>query len=178
MTELPGRRFAGPVFRAHNPEWAYDPASGEGARRHGGRFNRRGRAALYSALSPLGAIREASPLGRPMEPVTLCEYAVDCAGVFDATDPRMLAAEGVAPPELDCPDWELRMLRGDPVPPQDLAERLVARGYAALMVQSFARGAGPSDVNLVFWTWTGRPPHQVRVVDSIQRLPRDRSSWQ
>jgi len=171
-------RFAGPVFRAHNPEWAFDPVSGEGARRHGGRFNARGRAALYTALSPLTAIREASPFGRPMEPVTLCEYAAACDAVFDATDAAMLAAEAVAPAELDCPDWELRMLRGQEVPSQALAERLIARGYAALLVPSFARGAGPQDVNLVFWRWGEGTPSSVRVIDPGQRLPRDRRSWQ
>ena len=56
-------RFQGLVYRAHNPEWSWTPLSGEGARRHGGRFNRRGVPALYTSLSPLTAIREAQPLG-------------------------------------------------------------------------------------------------------------------
>ncbi|MBE3638872.1 RES family NAD+ phosphorylase [Mangrovicoccus algicola] len=172
MSAGPGTRFTGPVFRAHNPEWTFAPVSGEGARRHGGRFNRPGRAALYTALSPLTAILEASPLGRPMKPVTLCEYAVDCAAVFDATDPAMCRAEGVAAAELDCADWALRQMRGDRVPSQDLAERLVARGYAALIVPSFARGAGAADVNLVFWIWAAGPPHAVAMTDPRRR------SWQ
>lgn len=170
--------FSGAVFRAHNPEWSFEPISGEGARRHGGRFNRRGRPALYTALSPLTAIREASPFGRPMEPLTLCEYAVACRDVFDATDPGCRAAEDVCERDLACPDWELRMLKGEPVPSQDLAERLIARGYAALLVPSQARGAGPGDLNLVFWSWAPDPPHRVRVIDSDRRLPRDRRSWQ
>ena len=43
-------RFTDPVYRAHHPRWAFDPVSGEGARRHGGRFNRPGTPALYTAL--------------------------------------------------------------------------------------------------------------------------------
>ena len=35
-------RSRGVVYRAHNPQWSWTPLSGEGARRHGGRFNRRG----------------------------------------------------------------------------------------------------------------------------------------
>lgn len=176
MSSAAARHFAGPVFRAHNPEWAFDPLSGEGARRHGGRFNRRGRAALYTALSPLTAIREASPLGRPLDPITLCEYAVDCADVLDATDPEGWAAAGIDADDLCCRDWELRMMKGMPVPSQDLSERLIGAGFAALMVRSFARGATVAEVNLVFWNWRAAPPHAVRVIDTAQRLPRDRSS--
>ena len=32
-------RFRGTVYRAHNPQWSWTPLSGEGASRHGGRFN-------------------------------------------------------------------------------------------------------------------------------------------
>ena len=56
-------RFQGLVYRAHNPEWSWTPLSGEGARRPGGRFNHRGVPALYTSISPLTAILEASPPG-------------------------------------------------------------------------------------------------------------------
>jgi RES domain-containing protein len=46
-----------------------------------------------------------------------------------------------------------------------------------VLVPSFARGAGPRDVNAVFWRWSPRPPHQVQVVDDHGRLPRDAASW-
>ena len=170
-------RFCAPVFRAHNPEWAWDPVSGEGARRHGGRFNPPGLAALYTALSPLTAIREASAFGRPMEPLTLCEYEVDCADILDTTDPAACAAEAVVASDLACPDWARRMYDGRPVPSQELARHLIARGYAGIVVPSFARGAGPADRNLVFWDWGAELPHRVRVIDSQNRLPRDRASW-
>ena len=38
------------VVRAAKPEWAYAPSSGEGAARHGGRFNPKGVEALYTSL--------------------------------------------------------------------------------------------------------------------------------
>lgn len=170
-------KFSGPVFRAHNPEWAWAPDSGEGARRHGGRFNRPGRAALYTALTPLTAIREASPLGRPMEPLTLCEYDVACDDMLDLRDDATRVAAGVAWEGLSAPDWEMRMLRGDPVPSQDMAERLIADGVAGIIVPSFARTAGPAEANAVFWRWSDAPPYMVRVIDTQGRLPRDRASW-
>ena len=42
--------------------------------------------ALYTSLSPLTAIREAQPLGRRMQPLTLCAYEVDVEPVFDSLD--------------------------------------------------------------------------------------------
>ncbi|MGB0496480.1 MAG: RES family NAD+ phosphorylase, partial [Kangiellaceae bacterium] len=47
--------FNGIVFRAHNPKWAYQPDSGEGAARLGGRFNPKGTPAFYTSLSQIGA---------------------------------------------------------------------------------------------------------------------------
>ena len=43
-------RFDGLVYRAHHPAWAFDPESGEGAKLHGGRFNRIGTACFYAAV--------------------------------------------------------------------------------------------------------------------------------
>jgi RES domain-containing protein len=64
------RRFHGVVFRAHNPRWAFAPTSGEGAARHGGRFNPPGTLALYTALSPKTAWTEAQQ-GFPFLPYRL-----------------------------------------------------------------------------------------------------------
>ena len=79
-------RLRGLVYRAHNPQWSWAPLSGEGARRYGGRFNRRGVPALYTSFSPLTAMREAQLLGRPMQPLTLCAYEVDIEPIVDTLD--------------------------------------------------------------------------------------------
>ena len=71
------------------------------------------------------------------------------------------------------------MLKREPVPSsQDLAERLSARGYAALLMPNQTCGAGPGDLNLEFGSRAPDLPHQQRVVDSDHRLRRDRRSWQ
>ena len=77
--------------------------SGEGARRHGGRFNRRGIPALYTSLDPLTAVREAQPLGRPMQPLTLCTYEVDPEPVFDALSEESCRSLNVSEHDLACP---------------------------------------------------------------------------
>lgn len=177
VTRRRGIRFQGSVYRAHNPEWAWDPLSGAGAKLHGGRFNRRGRAALYTSRDVLVAVREASPLGAPFHPLTLCQYRVDCENVFDTRDPKALKREKVSPRELECPSWNQEMLEGRVPSSQELAERLIDRGYAAMIVRSFAHGTGPEDMNLVLWKWTKRRPHKVTLFDPDHRLPKNASSW-
>ena len=163
-------RYKGLVYRAHNPQWAWTPLSGEGARRYGGRFNRRGVPALYTSLSPLTAIREAEPLGRPMQPLTLCAYDVDAQPIFDALDAELCKALHVGASDLECPTWEAEMRAGSVPASQALAERLVVAGYAGMCVQSFAKGAGDSDANLVMWRWSPNRPARVVLIDDEDRL--------
>ena len=163
-------RFRGLVYRAHNPEWAWTPLSGEGARRYGGRFNRRGVAALYTSLTPLTAIREAQPLGRPMQPLVLCAYEVDAEPVFDAADEERRRALDVSDSDLACPAWEAEMLGGAVPASQALAEGLIAAGHVGMRVRSFARGAGADDLNLVMWRWSSDRPARVVLIDDEDRL--------
>ena len=124
----------GAVYRAHNPQWSWTPLSGEGARRHVGRFNRRGLPALYTTLTPIAAIREAQPLGRSMQTFTLCAYEVDAEPVFDTLDGERRRALGVLDSHLACPAWEAEMLAGGIPASQALANRLIAAGYAGMRV--------------------------------------------
>ena len=163
-------RFRGVVYRAHNPQWSWTPLSGEGARRHGGRFNRRGMPALYSSLTPLTAIREAQPLGRPMQPLTLCAYEVDAEPVLNTRDEVERAAFGVGEADLLCPAWEAEMLDGAVPSSQALADRLVTAGRVGMVVRSFAHSAGPEDFNLVLWTWGPERPGRVVLIDDEGRL--------
>ncbi len=163
-------RFQGVVYRAHNPLWSWEPLSGEGARRHGGRFNRRGVAALYTSLSPLTAVREAQPLGRPMQPLTLCAYKVDAEPVFDALSEEMRQTLNIGWHDLACSGWEADMLAGAVPASQSLADRLVAAGYVGMRVRSFAAGADVDDANLVMWRWGAERPASVVLIDDEGRL--------
>lgn len=168
-------RFRGLAYRAHNPQWSWTPLSGEGARLHGGRFNRRGVPALYTSLALLTAIHEAQPLGRPMQPLTLCAYDVDAEPVFDARDADSRRAMNVAEAELDCPTWEAEMLAGSVPATQILADRLIAAGYVGMRVRSFAAGAGPENRNLVMWKWSDRLPARIVLIDDESRLSENRA---
>jgi RES domain-containing protein len=53
---------------------------------------------------------------------------------------------------------------------QAFARRLVAAGYAGLLVRSFARGAGENDLNLVLWAWSDSAPSRLALIDDEGRL--------
>jgi len=172
-----GIRLTQPVFRAHNPEWAWAPDSGAGAERHGGRFNPIGMPALYTSMRELTAIREASPLGQPMQPLTLCQYQVDCDCLFDSRDEHAMKKEKLSPATLACPTWRRDMMLGDVPDSHTAALLLIQQGYRGMIVHSFANGATDDDINVVFWDWSDTRPNQVTVVDEYDRLPVNRDSW-
>ena len=160
-------RHQGFLYRALNPVWAGHPLSGVGAARHGGRFNRRGREALYTSLSPHTAIREANQVGT-LQPTTLVAYRADVGPVFDAQDDAALVAYSITAAELADPTWRDRMLRSEAVPTQEFAERLIGDGFVGLMVRSFAAGTRTDDLNLVLWSWSASDA--LIVVDDEDRL--------
>jgi RES domain-containing protein len=110
------------------------------------------------------------------QPMTLVAYEVDCEDVEDLTDAAVMAKLGVSRSDLACP-WEDLASRGETPPSWNLSERLRASGTAGIVVPSFASGAGPDDINVVFWSWSDARPHKVKVIDDFSRLPRDRASW-
>ncbi len=123
------------------------------------------------------ALREASPLGRPFQPLTLCSYDVDIEPIFDARDEAAMEGQGAAVSDLADPNWERTMLEKGVPASQSLADRLVTAEFAGMLVQSFARGAGPDETNLVCWQWGPDPPYRIKVIDDGARLPRDGSPW-
>lgn len=175
---LPLSRFDRLVFRAHHPAWAYDPESGEGARIHGGRFNRIGTACFYAALSLETTWLEAQQgFAFKAQPLTICSYRAELADVLNLTNPDVREVAEVTLNDLGCA-WERLAGARKPVPTWDLADRLIARGCAGVIVPSFASRATSYDRNLVLWSWSRNPPHRIEVIDDEQRLPRDQSSWQ
>ena len=167
---LTGETYRGPLYRALNPVYARMPLSGRGAERYGGRFNPKGTPALYAALDPVTALREANQVGS-LQPTILVSYQAVIAPVFDARETEHLAAYGMTHDALADPGWRLAMLEGRLVPTQEFARKLIAEGYAGLLVRSFAAGVRDADFNLVLWKWTGEG-RSLKVVDEEGRLDR------
>ena len=59
---------------------------------------------------------------------------------------------------------------------QALADRLIESGSFGMLVRSFAPGARPADVNLVFWRWGDRLPSRIVVADDQGRLAHTEST--
>ena len=170
-------RFEGLAYRAHDPRWSFKPTSGEGASIHGGRFNPKGTPALYVALDPMTAIKEAAQgFARKFEPCVLCSYEIDCEDVIDLRTKAQRKAEGVSEEDVACA-WFADAAAGREPPSWRLARRLIGRGAAGLIAPSYVNGASASDANLVLWRWSGRLPHKVLVFDPSGRLPKNQLSW-
>jgi RES domain-containing protein len=170
------------AYRAHNPRWAYAPTSGAGAKRHGGRFNRKGLSTLYLSLDINTAWLEAQQ-GLPFkaQPMTLVAYRVNCRCVANLTDPGKLVAVGIEPSDLACA-WEDLACRGEEPPSWRLADAMIAAGFQGAMVPSFAPAPNPAPDapqrrNLVLWRWSTEAPCAVQVIDDFGRLSRDDRSW-
>lgn len=159
--------FEGLAYRAINPVYARRPLSGEGAARHGGRFNARGVATLYLALSPQTAIREANQVGT-LQSTTLVAYRARIGRILDVRQADLRAYDLTLDALGDPGWWDAMRLHGE-APTQAFARTLSSEGWAGLLVPSYARGAGPKDVNLVLWRW-GTDDAALDVVDDEDRL--------
>ncbi|MCC6734761.1 MAG: RES domain-containing protein [Bauldia sp.] len=163
-------RFAGAAFRAHDPRWAHEPLSGAGAAVNGGRFNRKGDAALYLALTLEGAIREASQgFAFRIPPLTIVEYEVDCADIVDLRDSGSRRRAGIGMTDLSAP-WAMDLADRREPASWRVAARLRDEGAAGILVPSFARLAPPGLSNLILWRWATDGPHRVRLFDPDGRL--------
>jgi RES domain-containing protein len=164
------QHWKGVVFRGHHPKWAFDPLSGDGAKRYGGRLNAAGTRAFYTSLTPEGAWAETQQaFAFKAQPLTLCAYRVNCTDVLDLTTPKACAQAQINAADLACA-WEDFATRKLPVPTWLIQDRLMALGVAAIMVPSFAASAPTGAINLVFWQWSHDIPHQVVLVDDYGRL--------
>jgi len=161
--------YRGKFYRALNPVYAREPLSGRGAELYGGRFNPKGVPALYASLSVMTALREANQVGN-LQPTTLVCYDAEIDGVFDCRDEQALEAEGLDAAALAGGTWRDQMKTTGEARTQAFARRLIAGGYQALLVRSFAPGASEGDLNLVLWVWGDAAPARLSLIDDENRL--------
>ena len=170
-------RFTGAVVRAVPPVWAHKPASGKGAARRGGRFNPIGVPALYTSLNINTAAKEVR-FALNKEPYTFYFLKIDCETILDLTDTRVRAANGISWVDLECPNWESGMTSGREPASHRVYRQLRANGIAGILVNSFADGATPDDINLVLWRWrdvtrgASRSPRKISVINADGLLSR------
>lgn len=162
-------QFSGLLYRALNPLYAASPLSGDGAKRFGGRFNKKGTAALYTALSPETALRESHQAGH-LQPTVLVSYQARVRPVFDARDESELKKYGLTKQRLAANDWRMQMTQQKMSDSQRFAEQLIKAGFHGMLCVSYAAGATHTDNNLVLWQWNCDDKNQLSVIDDENRL--------
>lgn len=161
--------FRGKLYRALNPIYAREPLSGRGAQLYGGRFNAKGTPALYTSLSVMTALREANQVGN-LQPTTLVSYDAAIEAVFDCRDEAALKVRGMDAEALADPTWRDEMKTKGEARTQAFARGVMADGYDALLVRSFASGASAEDLNLVLWRWNDGGSSRLALIDDEGRL--------
>ena len=109
-------------------------------------------------------------------PTTLVAYDADFAPVFDVREADAHLGFGMTRAVLGAATWRDEMIENGESKTQIFARRLIAEGYAALLVPSFARGAPHDALNLVLWRWTSARPTKLILVDDENRLQNSRVS--
>jgi RES domain-containing protein len=144
---------------------------------HGGRFNPKATPALYVALDPMTAIKEAAQgFARKFEPYVLCTYEIDCDDVVDLRGENERRQARISNEDM-ASAWFADAAAGREPASWRLARNLIAGGAAGLIAPSFVSGADAGDVNLALWDWSDRLPHKVAVFDPSGRLPKSQLSW-
>jgi RES domain-containing protein len=163
--------IAGRLWRMLAPRWAFDPLSGEGAARAGGRWNEPGQPALYLSEDHGTAVAEyQQDLARPG---TLAAYDVDGSGIVDLTREETRRLIGVNDSLLRLPWKRIRDIeRGRPLS-WDFARSVLSAGCNGLRVPSM-QSAG---INVVLWRWNDGQGPRVRCLDPLGDLPEDQRSW-
>ncbi|HET8790734.1 MAG TPA: RES family NAD+ phosphorylase [Modicisalibacter sp.] len=166
-----GYQYQGLVYRGHNPNWRHAPESGEGSAIHGGRWNRVGQQALYTSERFETAWLESQQgFAFKTQPLTLCTYEVDCGPILNLCDPDMQERVYPHPDRWISEAWLNKRQQREPVIGWEIADKLIAMGFAGIRVPSQAHGSANRDVNIIFWQWSQKPPTKVTVIDTENRL--------
>ena len=151
--------------------------SGAGAALKGRRFNWPGLETLYLSLSFNTVFREVSGgFAHRLTPYVLCSYDVDCDDIADLRTDTSRASLDVELSDLACAWGDALIAHREPAS-WHVVRRLLADGYAGILVPSFAVGAAAEDQNLVLWRWGPDLPHKVHVYDPTGKLPKNQLSW-
>jgi RES domain-containing protein len=169
-------RLQAVFYRGHDPQWAFSPLSGDGAKATGGRFNPIGVPALYlGATLDTVVVEMTHGFAHRLEPLTMVSYDVDAEDIVDLRTAAGRRAAGVKLAGMACP-WELDVVYGREPASWRVANRL-RKTAAGILVPSFANGARDDMHNLVLWKWGPTLPYRVTAHDPSGRLPRNRLSW-
>lgn len=160
-------------WRILAPKWAYDPLSGQGAARFGGRFNPKGTPALYLSEEIDTAFAEYQQ-DLLVRPGTFCAYQLDIAGIIDLCNPATRKAICIDEQILLSPWKEILLVQKRQPPTWELVVQLLKLGVTGVRVPSAQKQGGS---NLVLWRWNDDPSRRIKVLDPKHELPNNQDSW-
>ena len=161
------RPLGGRFWRILSPRWSRDPLSGEGAARHGGRWNPPGKPALYLATEVETAFAEyQQEVGT--RPGLFVAYDVEDAAVADLREARALRQAGLKVGDAFAPWKEVAWVRKERPVTWDAMERLESRADG-LLAPSVQR---PGGFNMVLWRWNEAGGPKVTYHDPKDELRR------
>lgn len=170
----PRLHFANHLYRVVDAAWQHVPLSGEGARRHGGRFTPAGSfQTLYVADSAATAQFESGALFHtdqrlrsfPKAPFTVMSIDAQLSGLIDLRDPDLQAALGTDGTELLAP-WIPYSVDGKIAPTQILGRAAHNIGdCSGLVFQSHKNTLeAPNAFNVAIFLERMTPQERLHVV--------------
>ena len=173
--------FEGAVYRGLTLQYQLHPLSGEGARIHGGRFNPKGVAALYTALDIGTVAKELQGKSKNVPPHMLVELRISSERVLDLRAVAALDILGLTRGDLGLPfrDYDYSEVdlanyldtRLQLPPSQMVAIGALALGADAVLVPAQHANASEDEVNLVLFEWNVTDATSAKLVDPDERLP-------
>lgn len=162
------------LWRAYVPKWAFDPLSGEGARRYGGRWNPVGQATLYLACELSTAWSEYNQ-GFVQHPALIAPLRLHGAKLADLTDPQVCEELNIPGGIHEC-QWQLEMSEGRLPATHEVSSSLMQAGYDGLIYPSIM-SVGGACVALWNWSCERTDSAYLEVVGPENRMPRSQVSW-
>ncbi|BEV17947.1 RES domain-containing protein [Herbaspirillum sp. DW155] len=161
------------AYRVHVPRWSFEPTSGAGAARFGGRLNRPGVPALYLSLDTATALAEYQQLDVLLPPGVIVAYRISLDKVVDFRDGDSSNWSSIWQ-SFYC-DWR-RMHFNDAIEPPSwqIGDTARTAGAKGILYRSALANAG---CNLVIFTGMLGEADQVEVHDPLRTLPLDQASW-
>lgn len=164
-----------PFYRALTPRWAFQPESGAGAARQGGRFNRVGIEARYLAESPELALIEYQGEDSLLQPATVAAYRVTSPRVVDFSRGYVADVWSSIWDEAYC-EWKALAMLDDIEPPSWVIGDLVRQAGAAGILYRSAQPAARGGICLVLFPELHHL-YRAPVNDPNGLLPRSPASW-
>jgi RES domain-containing protein len=163
--------WSGTLFRFHTVDFptVKDVLSGDGARKHGGRWNPPGFSTVYGSTTDTTALEECQASDRYYGVVTksprlLVAIEADVNRMLDLTNPDLRRELDVTLMELAAEDWRKLLAVGKESFTQALGRAVAATGGSGLLARSAAVRRG---VNVVIFRGVC-PGDELQIVDAAK----------